>query len=734
MTTRLNPSQKQVRSEGLAKMDLVDLDIGADAPPNEVPRLLQAPGHTWSGLLHLAEWAVVAFLLVTLVKGSFMQGWSSLRNEFPDYYLAAALPHHGIPLDRVYEWPWFQRQNDRLGVSDGLVSFAPNPPSSVLPLVPLAALRPLAAKRVWLILNLAFLGVTLWLLSRVTSLGWRRLVLLSLLCVVPLRFTFMFGRYYVLILLLLTAAYYASRHGAEWTSGMLLSAAAVLKLFPALFVILIVWKRNWRALAGFLVGAAVFVGISLFVFGVEVHRVFVLEILSQVSRGDWLGPYYLSRNTFITLWSHLFLIEPELNPFPFIDSPLLYALMQAITTTMLLFCFLLSVDRNDRRQSTALQWAAAIPLLLLLSTTTGIDHPCVLIFTAIVGVDVLLAMDEKHKAFMVLLLYVASCAPIPSWISQWILIRLVAITGLCMLLLYVARSRRRVQFGQRWLAAFLVCLAGLTTVNLYAVQSRSEDFSRRLPGPANGYRAGNPVPIPGGVAFTEMRLRGYGAVLLRDGEFRELRMPGDVLAIAGSPASPVLYAELSGSHSFIVRVPTDRLASVPEIVAAGQEPALSPNGKWLAFIREGQGGNTVWLLPTDSAADPQMLLSAPYHPIDVSVTSEGDVIASVGEPSDPYLVLVRRLTQEATLLPGFPQPARYPSISPDGERVAFSRREHGSWHLVVRKLTNGVERQLTHGSCNAISPSWQDAQTLLYATDCGRGVELSALASVSVPQ
>jgi len=716
-------------------MDIADIALRTEAAPSEDPRSIQVQGSTWSGLLHFAEWTVTALLLVTLVKGSFMQGWSSLRNEFPDYYLAAALPRHGIPLDRVYEWPWFQRQNDRLDVSDGLVSFAPNPPSSVLPLVPLAVLRPLAAKRVWLVLNLAFLVAALWLLSGVTSLGWGWLLLISLLCVVPLHFTFMFGRYYVLILLLLTAAYYASYHGAEWTSGMLLSAAAVLKLFPALFVILIVWKRNWRALAGFLMGAALFVGISLLVFGVEVHRVFVSEILSQVSRGDWLAPYYLPRNTYITLWSHLFLIEPDLNPSPLIDSPLLYALMQAITTTVLLFGFLLSVDRNDTQHSTAAQWAAVIPLLLLLSTTTGIDHPCVLILTAIVGVDVLLAMGEKRKALIFLLLYVSSCAPIPDRISQWILFRLLAITCLYILLLNVVRSGRRVQFGQHWLAACLVCLAVLTTLNLYAVQNRSEDFARRLPGPPNGYRAGNPVPIAGGIAFTEMQLRGYGAVLLRNGEFRELRMPGDVVAVAGSQVSSVLYAELTGSQSFIVRVPTDRFDSAPEIVSEGQEPSLSPNGKWLVFLREAQEGSTAWLLSADSAATtPQMLLPTTYHPIDLTVTSEGDVIASVGKLSNPHLVLVRRLTQQVTLLSGFPQPARYPSISPDGERVAFSRRDHGSWHLIVRELTNGAERQLTHGTCNAISPSWQNAQTLLYATDCGRGVGLSAIASVSLPQ
>src|SRR6266851_10358120 len=124
MTTRLNPSLlnpslKQVESDGLAQMGLVEINRGTDAAPSEASCSIQVPGSIWSGLLHFAEWTVIGLLLVTLVKGSFMQGWSSVRNEFPDYYLAAALLRHGIPLDRCYEWCWFQRQNDRLGVSDG---------------------------------------------------------------------------------------------------------------------------------------------------------------------------------------------------------------------------------------------------------------------------------------------------------------------------------------------------------------------------------------------------------------------------------------------------------------------------------------------------------------------------------------------------------------------------------------------------------------------------------------
>jgi hypothetical protein len=660
-------------------------------------------------------------------------GWRSLKSEFPNYYLAAELYHQNIPLDRVYEWTWFQRQNGHLGVRDGLVSFAPNPPSFVLSMLPLTRLQPLTAKRAWMIFSLLCLALSLWSLHHTTSLGWRRLVLIFLLCVFPLRIDFLFARQYVFILFLICMAYHLSRVDAQWTSGMMWSAAAAMKLFPALSVILFIRKRNWRALAGFMVGATALISISVIVFGSEVHRVFLREVLSQASRGDWLGPYALSQNSFITLWSRLFLIEPELNPSPWINSPSLYAVALAFTVTVLVLTFLRSISSEKTARATALDWASLVPLLLLLSTTAAPDYSCLLIFTAIVGFDVLLAAGKTKTALCLLLLYVAACAPIPNRMSHiFPLSRLIATTALYGLLLTSAGSGIR-KPKKLWLVAGLVSAAVLTFYNLHIVRNREEDFSRRLPSSGNGYRAANPVPAGDRVAFTEMKASNYEVALVTGEGVQEKPMAGDALAVAGSETSALLYSELTGRKSFIARLAVQKFGSDPEIIAEGQEPALSPNGKWLAFIREDQGRGTVWLLSTGFGDSSRVILSSAYRPLDVTVTNDGDVIAAAGNVSDPRLLLVRSGTTDVAELSAFPHPARYPSISPDGSKLAFSRRDGGSWHLVVRSLATGYEQQLTHAYCNATSPSWENARTLLYASDCGRGVGLTAIVRVALP-
>ena len=617
---------------------------------------------------------------------------------------------------------------------DGLVGFAPNPPLCALPALPLTAFSPLAAKRVWLLLNLGFLGSTFWLLHRITQLSWRRVILILLLCAAPLQGNFLGGQYYVLLLLLISGAYYASCLGHRFTSGLLLAVAAVLKLFPALFLVLFIWKRDWRSAAGLVVGAIGLTAVSVYVFGAEVHRAFVVEVLPQAFRGDWLAPYDLQRNSFITLWSHLFLVEPELNPRPLLSSPLLYAFAQAATTTVLILALLWACRRDKMKRPAALEWAACVPMLLLLSSTTGISHPAVLVFTGVVGFAALFSGASQRRAWVFLFLYAIACAPIPPVISKWFpLSQLAAITLLYVLLLHAMSVGNTMRLNARWVAAGVILGALFSISNLRLIQDRSEDFSSRLPSPTDGSRAANPVAVAGGTAFTEMLRRAYQPVVLKRGDLRYVPIPGDVLSISGTASGPFLYAEMTSRQSSIMRLTIEPFGLAPQTITEGQEPAVSSNGKWLAFVREDQGKGSVWLLAVDSNDAPQEIVSSAYRPLDIAVTSEGQVVAAVGSASDPYLVLGDRATTAVRPIVGVSGPARYPSVSPDGKRLAFSRRAGGFWHMVVRDLATGAEQQLTHAPCNAISASWQDTRTLLYATDCGRGVGLSAIARVVVP-
>jgi hypothetical protein len=677
----------------------------------------------------VAEWILLAALLAVFAARGFLPAWRTLNTDFPNYYLAASLHRRGIPLDRVYEWTWFQRQKDYLGIPAALVGFVPSPPICALPILPLSVLSPLAAKRVWLVLNLGFLLLAFELLRRVTKLPWRWLALIFLLCVVPLRANFLFGQYYIFVLLLICAAYYSSCLNHRLTSGMLLATATSLKLFPALFLILFIWKRDWRSAAGLILGVAVLTAISVAIFGTTVHWIFLIEVLPRALRGDMVGPYNLQWSSFAALWHHLFLFEPELNPSPLLNSPVLYALAQAATATILLLSFLLSTYPNRAKCTVALEWATLISVLLLLSSMPASYHYCVLIFTGVVGIDELLKMGDRRKAIAFILLFAIASVP-PGRIGKLFLPRLVGTLALYALLLQTVASGKGFRIARKWLAIAVLACTALTISNLGSVKNRTEDFGRRLSSVSTGYSASNPVAIGGQVIFTEMLDEKYAALSLQNGEVREIPFSGDVLSVGGNERGSVGYFELVTRQSSIVQLSLALSNPIPEHLLEGQRPTVSSDGRWLAFIREEQGRGTAWLIEAESHWPAQLIVDGATNALDVSVTSKGDLIAAVGNVSEPHLVLVRRSTGVIEPLSGVAGPARYPAISYDGKRLAFSRRKWGSWQLVVRELASGAEQQLTHAACNATLPSWEDTNTLLYATDCGRGFGLTAIARV----
>ena len=678
----------------------------------------------------IAEWGLTLALLVLFVWHAFIPAWRNLNSDFPNYYLAGSLFRHGVSLERIYEWTWFQRQNDKLGVRRGLVGFAPNPPVCALPIAPLTMFPPLTAKRIWLLLNLGFLAAALLIVKRVISLRWSWLILIAFSCIVPLHSNFLLGQYYVLLLLLICAGYYASAVGKQSLGGSFLGTAAALKLFPAPFLLFFLWKRNWSAVAGFLCASLAVTAASVATLGWGVHSVFLSEILPQVSRGDWLAPYDLGRNSLTTLWSHLFLYEPQLNSSPFINSTASYVVAMSATTALLLFGFVLASNPAEP-SSGALEWAATLPLCLLLSTTTGSYHPTVLIFAALIGIDAFWRRQRKALAAALFAVYLAACAPLPIFISTHVPVRLAALVTFYTLLLYEMGRQSQRAFSRKVLFALVATFLAFFALNSRAMRLRSEDFPRRVT-VGSGWRASNPVPIADRLAITDMQQAKYAVIIVGNNDMRQIPVGPDVLSLAGTTESDTLNFEVGGTTSRIFRVPIPPLKVGTNPLFEGHDPALSGDGKWLAFLRDDRGLPEVWLTETTFQVSPRLLLPADYQPLEVTVSREGDVIAAVGPASSPHFVMVKRNdgTPQSMSIAGA---TRYPAVSPDGSRLAFSRRQRGSWHLFVRDLKSGTEQQLTHAACNAIYPSWEKAQSLFYATDCGRGVGLSAIARAMVP-
>lgn len=687
-------------------------------------------------LIRITEWL---FLLVTIGYAggrALPRAWQRLNTDFPNYYITAHLLREGIPSDRAYEWIWFQRQKDHLGITreeQPLVGFVPHTPFSALLLEPLTFWSPLVAKRLWIGINLVLLAGVALLLRALTQLAWRRLALLIGLCY-PLLRNFEYGQYYLVVLLLITASLYLFLKGKNFAAGAAMGIAAGLKIFPAFFLLYFLRKRDFRAAIGLLIGAACTVLGSLAAFGLQLHRTYLTQVLPWAMRGEAQDPYNLASNSISSLLHKLFFFEPEWNPHPVLHAPLALAVLQPLLTLVVLVpAIYIALPGARQSKRVQLEWSAFLVALLAISALPASYHFTLLILPVTLLAAFFLRECNFSSLMLLLLLYIAICFPVwpriggDGWMALTavprlyflILLLVLCCTTLCWLgNPGVQRNRDR----SIWVTALVIAFVAQVFTGLRH-QRALDGYAGRIQTDPDILLATEPIIDRGELSFVAMLPDRYAIAATDAGG---THLPGNAVDQLSHAANDRTYwIEQSSRFSNVIR--DEGPASTPMRVQDAESPALSQGGRWLAYLRAVKGENTLWL---HSAGDAQRA--------DVAVTGPGLNVEEVTFlPDDSLMFAAAKAGRHSALYAvslGAPiqlvdeTEIRFPSASPDGQWLAYSQMEDGVWNLWVRNLRTQASRRITAHDCNDISPAWEpDSKTLLYASDCGRAFWFTAL-------
>lgn len=705
------------------------------------------------------EWAALALLVALLIRGGITPGWEHLHTDFQNYYVAARLHRDGYPLARIYDWVWFQRQKDHLGLGAGIVSYTPITPFSALVMAPFASLPGLAAKRCWLVVDALLLGGTIALLGGMTRLPVRRIAIIALLAVVPLQSNFEFGQQYVLVLFLVTLSGWLSLRGKHAASAIGLAFASVLKLYPALLAVFFLVQGRRRAFCVFAVALAALVLLGGALLGPETLQTYFFTVLPRALRGEINDPYYLPSSSITVLLRRLFVPEPDLNPNPLARSPLAYALLQPVAQAALIISALWIASPLERVRAFGgkLVWGAFAVWPIVLSTATSTYHYCVLVLATVLAVDFLAGAGRRWGAAGVVGLHALVCAPLqhlaPVSPSGWAILlgapRLVALLAYWGGYLWTVTLAGAPHRSSRQRGAFAAAFVGLTllgvTSNVRHFDGLFADSAARLATRPDVFVASSPAAAPEGIYFSRMADDSY--LLDRTGSWLTTAAPDgtDFFHPTVSRATGSGFTEVSSGASRVARFPLGRseitAAALPVEVDDGEQPTVSADGRRLGFIREDRGRGSLWLKDLDE--------EAPAVPARQVLDSSHDVFDFAFLPADRIVFAGRRGTRIGLYVmssspasgvaltpldPAMDGSARYPAVSPDERWLAYSAEQGGAWQLRVRDLVTGDEHALTHADCNGISPAWEaDSKSIVYATDCGRGLGITALARATVP-
>ncbi len=150
-----------------------------------------------------------------------------------------------------------------------------------------------------------------------------------------------------------------------------------------------------------------------------------------------------------------------------------------------------------------------------------------------------------------------------------------------------------------------------------------------------------------------------------------------------------------------------RFDNVPRKVAEGSDPAVSPTGDRLVFLRK----NEIWSIPLDDNAKPSQLIHAKGEASQLRWSPDGSKLAFVSTRSDHSFIAVYNVgAQSLTYLDPSVDRDSEPVWSPDGKQIAFIRvpastpafgpRRSASppWSIRIADAGSGDGRELWHAS------------------------------------
>jgi uncharacterized membrane protein len=415
---------------------------------------------------------------------------------------------------------------------------------------------------------------------------------------------------------------------------------------------------------------------------------------------------------------------------------------------------LLAAPKENGSRQVQLEWAAILVASLAVSTSPQGYLFTLLILPACMFLGMLRGSKNYLAAAMVLVLYfLAGYLSGRSYGGEgWS--ALLGVPRLCILLLccaliYAVLMRQKTAGQSKrdrlaWAVVLGAVVVLIISANLRHQRGLYDDYRWRIFTPGNMYIATRPATEGDAVLYAGLTIDGYRAVMQPGGREQDGATqfsgisPDDVLAVTAAQGER--WAERAGHESNIVsgmvtgNVPGAASASVVGLqggsIPQAELPVASFDGRWLAFLREDHGRARLWLHALGQPDD----ADRPVTPLEVNVMEmsflpTGEIIFSASTGGPPGLFTTEEIGSWAGKIRSLgTEEARYPAVSPDGRWLAYGQFEGGNWNLRLRDLKSGQRQRLTDAECNTMEPAWTaDSKTLVYTSDCGRGLLSSAL-------
>lgn len=246
-------------------------------------------------------------------------------HDFSNYYFGGKFLVTGNFNSTIYFPYEFNKAISDLGYSSVFTSYAPNTPCLALFFIPFSLLPIGFSKILFNCISSILFIYSIYQLFRFYKIDFKYLLLLPILFFVPIKNNLLFGQVYFLIFYLLTEFWLAFEKNKLIKSSVFLSFAILLKVFPIFFVLVFLFKKQYKFLIyTFIICVFVF-GISCLFTGFEVWFFYLQNVLPKASNGEIATAFVDNYQSVFMFLKRLLVFDLIENPVSFFNTPKLFS-------------------------------------------------------------------------------------------------------------------------------------------------------------------------------------------------------------------------------------------------------------------------------------------------------------------------------------------------------------------------------------------------------------------------
>jgi len=270
--------------------------------------------------------------------------------DYGGYYFGSKFFLEGsFNASTIYETYAFNHKIISEGYNNILACYTPFPPTTSLFFLPFTFFELYTSKLIFISLSsLLFIFSLIRIVKYLNLPSWVYL-LIPLVFFIPIRNNIFFGQAYFILFSLLVEGLIFYKKRSYWSASLLWGLAIVLKIFPVICLLFLVFEKKWKQLFCLATAVLSFLIISIYFNGIDVWKTYLLEIFPRVSDGELNDAFAMQFQSMYMFLKNIFVADALSNPFPLFDSSMFFNVSNLLFKIIVLsFCVFISLNKKTK--------------------------------------------------------------------------------------------------------------------------------------------------------------------------------------------------------------------------------------------------------------------------------------------------------------------------------------------------------------------------------------------------